>query len=91
LILTGSKRGLLIWDSASTHRAKEMKEFLQAKRIDQVMIPAEMTCYLQSLDLCINKPFKDQIKVQVNANIGHRMVKNKRNTNIKPSLSEVIM
>jgi len=36
LVLRGNQGGLLVWDLASTHRAKEMKNFLIDRRIDQI-------------------------------------------------------
>ena len=62
LVSRGRNRGLIIWDSASTHRANAMKQFLSQQRIDVAMIPSGCTSYLQGLDLCINKPFKDAIR-----------------------------
>ena len=53
----GNRRGLVVWDSVSTHRALSMKTFLLRQRIDQVMVPFGCTCHLQSLDLVVNKPF----------------------------------
>lgn len=88
LVLMGTSRGLLFWDSASTHRANSMKEFLRSRRIDQVMIPAGMTSYLQSLDIVINKPFKDVLRKEINDYIEHRMQRNVRGNFIKPLLSE---
>ena len=46
LFSRGQKRALLLWDAASTHRAKAMKTFLQARKVDQVMNPAKMTGFL---------------------------------------------
>ena len=89
-ILRGSQRGLLVWDSASTHRAKDMKNFLAERRIDQVMIPAEMTSYLQTLDLVINKPFKDHLRKEVNNYIENRMERNQRGNLIKPNQQEIV-
>jgi len=89
-ILRCSQRGLLVWDSASTHRAKDMKQFLEKKKIDQIMIPAGMTAYLQSLDLVINKPFKHYLRIEVNDYIEHRMERNHRGNFIKPNLTEIV-
>jgi hypothetical protein len=36
------------------------------RRIDQIMIPAKMTAYLQALDIAINKPFKDYLHMEIN-------------------------
>ncbi|ESO02798.1 hypothetical protein HELRODRAFT_174216 [Helobdella robusta] len=90
LVLRGSQRGLLIWDSASTHRAKDMKNFLAERRVDQVMIPAGMTAYLQTLDIAINMPFKDYLRLEINDYIENRMSRNKNNNFVKPNLQEVV-
>jgi DDE superfamily endonuclease/Tc5 transposase DNA-binding domain len=90
LLQRGRQRGLLVWDSASTHRAKDMKLHLARRRIDQVMIPAGMTPYLQSLDIAVNKPFKDYLAAEVNDYIANRMVRNVRNNFVKPGLSEIV-
>ncbi|ESN93037.1 hypothetical protein HELRODRAFT_165193 [Helobdella robusta] len=90
LVLRGSQRGLLIWDSASIHRAKDMKNFLAERRVDQVMIPAGMTAYLQTLDIAINKPFKDYLRLEINDYIENRMSRNKNNNFVKPNLQEAV-
>lgn len=90
LVMRGNQRGLIVWDSASTHRAKEMKNFLAERRIDQVMIPAGMTAYLQTLDIAINKPFKDHLRMEVNDYIENRMERNQRGNFVKPCLQEVV-
>ena len=48
-----------VWDSASNHHVKDLKIFFAKRIINQIMIPAGMTAYLQTLDIAINKPFKD--------------------------------
>ncbi|KAM5140546.1 uncharacterized protein ACMZJ9_014416 [Mantella aurantiaca] len=88
--LRDAQRGLLVWDSASTHRAKDMKNFLKQKRIDQIMIPAGMTAYLQTLDIAINKPFKDHLQIEVNDYIENRMDRNQGGDFVKPKLQEVV-
>ena len=65
LVMRGSQRGLLVWDAASTHRAKDMKTFLHKRKIDQIMIPAGMRAYLQTLDIAIKKPFKDNLHMEI--------------------------
>lgn len=89
LIARGKAKGLVIWDSASTHRATDMKKFLAQRRIDQVMIPAGMTAYLQTLDIAINKPFKDFLRQEINDYIQHRLDRNQRGNFVKPSIQEV--
>ena len=89
-LLRGRNRGLIVCDSASTNRAKEMKSFLAERNIDQIMIPAGMTCYLQTLDIGINKPFKDHLRKEVNEYIEKRMVRNERGNFVKPNLQEIV-
>lgn len=88
-ILQGNQRALLIWDSASTHRAKDMKAFLAERKIDQIMIPAGMTPYLQGLDIVINKPFKDQLRKEINEYIENRMEGNQHRNFMKPCENEI--
>lgn len=89
-VLRCKKRGMLVWDSCSTHRAKNMKKFLSERCIDQIMIPGGMTAYLQSLDLVINKPFKDRLRNEINDYIENRMQRNVRGNFMKPGLDEII-
>lgn len=91
LVLRGGQRGLLVWDSASTHHAKDMKNFLAERRIDQIMIPAGMTAYLQNLDIAINKPFKDHLRLEINDYIENRMTRNQHGNFVKPSLQEIVI
>ncbi|KFM65111.1 hypothetical protein X975_10092, partial [Stegodyphus mimosarum] len=72
-LLRSQNRGLLVWDSASTHRAKDMKNFLAEKNFDQIMISAGITGYFQTLDIAINKPFKDHLRMEINEYIENRM------------------
>ena len=60
------------------------------RRIDQIMIPTGMTAYLQKLDIAINKPFKDHLRVVINDCIENRMEKNQHGNFVKPSLQEVV-
>ncbi|KFM59103.1 Pogo transposable element with KRAB, partial [Stegodyphus mimosarum] len=89
-LLRGQNRGLLVWDSASTHRAKDRKNFLAERKIDQVMISAGMIGYLQILDIAINKPFKDHLRMEINEYIENRMARNHRDNFVKPGLQGVV-
>ena len=80
----------MLWDAASTHRAKAMKTFLQARKVDQVMIPAGMTGFLQSLDTGVNRPFKQYMREEVHDYIENRSERNSRGNFIKPKLSETV-
>ena len=81
---------MIVWDSASTHRAKDMKKFLVERRIDQIMFPAGMTAYLQTLDIAINRPLKDHLRKEINDCIENRMIRNDRGNFVKPKLEEIV-
>ncbi|KFM70044.1 Pogo transposable element with KRAB, partial [Stegodyphus mimosarum] len=49
-----------------------------------------MTGYLQTLDIAINKPFKDHLRMEINECIETRMVRNHRGNFVKPGLQEVV-
>lgn len=89
-ILRSSERSLLVWDSTSTHRAKDMEIFLSERRIDPIMIPVEMTLYLLILDLVINLPFKYYLQMKVNDYIEHRMDIKQRESHVKPNFQEIL-
>ena len=55
-------RGLLVWDSASTQRARGMNIVPAERNIIQIMIPVG---YLQTLDNAINKPFKNNLWIEI--------------------------
>ena len=62
-----------------------MKIFLLGQRIDQAMIPSGCTCHLQSLDLVINKPFKDAIRKEILKYIEIGLSRNQKGNLIKQS------
>lgn len=84
------QRGLLVWDSASTHRAKDMQNFLQERKIDQIMIPAGMTTYLQTLDIAVIKPFKEYLHMEMNDYTENRVERNQGGSFVKPGLRELV-
>nr|KAF6382516.1 hypothetical protein mPipKuh1_008878 [Pipistrellus kuhlii] len=90
LVMQESQRGLLVWDAASTHCAKDMKTFLHERKIDQIMIPSGIMAYLQTLDIAINKPFKDNLRMEINDYIENRMERNQLGNFVKPKLQEVV-
>ncbi|KAG8196096.1 hypothetical protein JTE90_007834 [Oedothorax gibbosus] len=58
------KKSLLVWDSFRAHLTDKMKEKVkESLRTSQVVIPGGLTSILQPLDVCINKPFKDRMKM----------------------------
>ena len=54
------------------------------------MIPAGMTAYLQTLDIAINKPFENQLRMEINDYIENRMIRNDRGNFVKPKLDEIV-
>jgi len=47
-------------------------------------------CYLQSLDIAVNKQFKDHLQVDINEYMENRMVRNQRENLVKPGLNDVV-
>jgi len=88
-VIRGGSRGLLVWDSASTHRARSMSDYLSTSNVDQVMIPSGTTPYLQSLDIAVNKPFKDYVREELNAYFEQQRERTSRGNYVKPSIEEV--
>ena len=64
----GQKRALLLWDATSIEKAW---------KVDEVMIPAGMTGFLQSLDIGVNRPLKQYMR-EVNDYIENRSERNCR-------------
>ena len=54
------------------------------------MIPAGMTGFLQSLDIGVNRPFKQYLREKVNDYLENRSERNSRGNRIKPKLSETL-
>ena len=67
-----------------------MKNFLVERGIDQIMFPAGMTAYLHTLDIAINKPFKDHLCKEINDHIENRKIRNDRGNFVKPKLEEIV-
>lgn len=76
-------------DSASTRHARNTNNFLAGRRLDQIRIPVGITVYLQTLDIAVNKQFKDRLRTEIKECIESRMEKNQSNT-VKPRLLEVV-
>ena len=56
----------LIADAYRSHYGPEVKKMASENRILLGIVPSGMTKYLQPLDVCIMKPFKDYVKRQYN-------------------------
>ena len=60
------KLSFLIADAYRSHYGPEVKKMASENRILLGIVPSGMTKYLQPLDVCIMKPFKDYVKRQYN-------------------------
>ncbi len=56
------KRCLLIMDKAASHISKDSIAFLDANKVNYVLIPLGMTPVCQPLDISVNKVFQDNVK-----------------------------
>ncbi|KHJ41118.1 centromere binding protein B, DNA binding protein [Trichuris suis] len=83
--LDGKKAPPLIITKGKKNEIERVSE----RRIDQVMIPAGMTAYLQTLDIGINKPFKDNLRIEINYYIENKMERNQRGNFMRPTLQDV--
>ena len=58
-----STRRLLVWDSFSGHKTKNVKQLLVTRyNLDIAIIPGGCTSTLQPCDVSWNKPFKDHYR-----------------------------
>ena len=53
---------VLIMDHCKVHTKNAIIDHLKANNIQHFLVPAGCTGLLQPLDVCLNKPFKDQIR-----------------------------
>ena len=53
---------LLVWDMFRVHLLDSVKRKLQDKKTRQAVIPGGTTSILQPLDVCLNKPFKSNMR-----------------------------
>ena len=53
---------MLVWDSLKCHISEDMKKQLQRYNTVMSVIPGGCTKFLQPLDVCINKPFKQYFR-----------------------------
>lgn len=61
-----NRESLLAWDMFNAHRLECVKNKLRERRTHQAVIPGGCTSLLQPLDVCLNKPFKDNLRRQWN-------------------------
>lgn len=59
-------RALLVWDQFRSHTTDSIKNLLQEMNTEIAVIPGGLTSQLQPLDVSINKPFKDLMRVEWN-------------------------
>ena len=50
-----------MFDSFKAHKTEQVKRLLKSENTDLSVIPGWLTSVLQSLDVCLNKPFKDRL------------------------------
>ena len=55
---------MLVWDSFCVHLSNPIQRTLQSLNTECAVIPGGMRGILQPLDVCINKPFKDHLRVK---------------------------
>ena len=60
------KKNMVVLNKASIHKIPEIKKSLELGKTKVMMIPEELTQYLQPLDVSINKPFKDGVRKKSN-------------------------
>ena len=56
------KQSMLVWDQFSSHLTEKVKRRLAEEKTTQAVIPGGLTGILQPLDVCLNKPFKTQMR-----------------------------
>ena len=56
---------MLVMDDASMHKINNLKDKIKKCKTKISMIPVGLTKYLQSLNVSINKPFKDELNEEV--------------------------
>ncbi|KFD68198.1 hypothetical protein M514_19680 [Trichuris suis] len=73
-----------------TEGKKNEIERVSERRADQVMIPAGKTAYLQTLDIGVNNPFKNNLRIEINYYIENKMERNQRGNFMRPTLQDVV-
>ena len=57
-----AEKKLLLWDSFKCHTDSKVPDLMKTKNILSAVCPGGCTSQLQTLDVCINHPFKSRIK-----------------------------
>ncbi|CAM9997204.1 unnamed protein product, partial [Heterosigma akashiwo] len=84
------RRGLVVWDAPSSHRANATKQFIATRRINVLMCPSGMTWLIQGLDTVVNRPFKVYLRRCINEYFEANPERNPRGNIVKPPLAEII-
>ena len=71
------KNSVLVWDMFRAHLLGKVKGTLKETKMHQAVIPGGCTSVLQPLDVCLNKPFKVNMRQRWN----HWMVNAKKTNN----------
>ncbi|MES9884208.1 MAG: hypothetical protein ABW185_25465 [Sedimenticola sp.] len=61
------RKALLVWDMFRAHLVESVKKTLQRLNTHQAVIPGGTTSILQPLDVCLNKPFKVNMRKEWHA------------------------
>ena len=57
-----NKLSLLVWDMFVVHHSEKVKKVAENLKTTIAVIPGGLTSLLQPLDVCLNKPFKDNVQ-----------------------------
>lgn len=58
------KKSLLVLDSFEAHKTSQIKLAFKDENSNLAVIPGGLTSVVQPLDVCLNKPFKDRLRVK---------------------------
>ncbi|CAG8447994.1 9949_t:CDS:2 [Diversispora eburnea] len=58
------KKSLLVLDSFKAHKTPQIKLAFKDENSNLAVTPGRLTSIVQPLDVCLNKPFKDRLRVK---------------------------
>ena len=58
---SSTKSRIIVWDSCHAHISREVKAYCRGRNIRMVVVPGNMTAYLQQENIAYFKPFKDSL------------------------------
>ena len=70
----GDQPSFLVMDLFAAHKTEEVLDTLRANDITVSMIPGGCTGLVQPIDVSINRPFKDILKVKEGGGRGGRLI-----------------